>query len=322
MGDRLASDVVDVLSELLQRAQPTDALVRQIIARGPWSVTYADVPSLSVVATLGGSACLRLDDGVPRMLAAGDIALITGVDSYTIANDPETPAYYVIRDGRKYTVDGDPVEWREYLAPRTYGDGLPGATTMVRGAYDLRGGVGDRLLALLPPLAVVSATPNTRPALDLLTTEVAREEPGQDAVLRRLLDFVLVLALRAWCAGPEAAPPSWYHALTAPGVGDALRLLHEEPAHRWSVAELAAKVGLSRATFAARFTKLVGQPPLTYLTTWRMTLAADLLRTTTATVAAIAHQVGYEDPFAFSVAFKRTYQQSPTTWRRSVTRER
>lgn len=306
---------MDVLSDLLQRAQANDALVRQIIARGPWSVTYADVPSLSVVATLGGSACLRLDDGVPRNLAAGDIALINGVSSYTIADDPSTPAYYVIRGGQKYTIDGDPVEWREYLAPRTYGDGLPGATTMVRGAYELRGDVGQRLLALLPPLAVVSATPQTRPALDLLTTEVAREEPGQDAVLRRLLDFVLVLALRAWCASPEATLPSWYQALTAPGVGDALRFIHEDPAHRWSVAELAAKVGLSRATFAARFTKLVGQPPLTYLTAWRMSLAADLLRTTTATIATVAHQVGYEDPFAFSVAFKRTHHQSPTTWR-------
>ncbi|HEY3561899.1 MAG TPA: AraC family transcriptional regulator [Kribbella sp.] len=304
---------MDVLSELLQRAQATDALVRQVIARGPWSMTYADAPSLSVVATLGGSACLRLDDGVPRMLEAGDIALITGVGSYTIADDPQTPAYYVIRDGRKYTVDGDPVS-REYLAPRTYGDGLPGSTTMVRGAYDLRGGVGDRLLALLPSLAVVLATPSTRPALDLLTTEIAREQPGQDAVLRRLLDFVLVLALRAWCARPEALP-SWYQALSAPGVGDALRCIHEDPARRWSVAELAAKVGLSRATFAARFTKLVGQPPLTYLTMWRMTLAADLLRTTTATVATVARQVGYEDPFAFSVAFKRTYGQPPTTWR-------
>jgi AraC-like DNA-binding protein len=306
---------VDVLSDLLQRAQANDALVRQIIARGPWSVTYADVPSLSVVATLGGSACLRLDDGVPRDLAAGAIALNTGVSSYAIADDAATPAYYVIRDGQKYTIDGDPVEGREYLAPRTYGDGLPGATTMVRGAYELRGDVGQRLLALLPPLAVVSATPQTRPALDLLTTEVAREEPGQDAVLRRLLDFVLVLALRAWCASPEATLPSWYQALTAPGVGDALRLIHEDPAYRWSVAELAAKVGLSRATFAARFTKLVGQPPLTYLTAWRMSLAADLLRTTTATIATVAHQVGYEDPFAFSVAFKRTHHQSPTTWR-------
>jgi AraC-like DNA-binding protein len=305
---------VDVLSDLLQRAQARETLVRQVIARGPWSVTYADAPSLSVVATLGGSACLRLHDGVPRLLGAGDIALISGVGSYTIADDPETPASYVVRDGRKYTTDGHPVEGREYLAPRTYGDGLPGATTMVRGAYDLRGGVGDRLLALLPPLAVVPATPNTRPALDLLTTEVAREQPGQDAVLRKLLDFVLVLALRAWCAGPDALP-SWYQALSAPAVGDALRCIHEDPAHRWSVAELAAEVGLSRATFAARFAKSVGQPPLTYLTMWRMTLAADLLRSTTETVTTIARKVGYEDPFAFSVAFKRVYSQSPTTWR-------
>jgi AraC-like DNA-binding protein len=306
---------MDVLSDLLERAQATDALVRQMIARPPWAVTYADAPSLTVVATLGGSASIRLRDGVPRALAAGDIALIAGPDQYTIADDPSTSADFVIRGGRKYTTDGEPVEWHGYLAPRTYGDGLPGATTMLRGAYDLRGDVGARLVALLPPLAVVPATERTRPALDLLTAEVAREEPGQDAVLRRLLDFVLVLALRAWCAGPEAELPSWYHALTAPGIGEALRLIHEDPIHRWTVAELAAKSGLSRATFAARFTKLVGQPPLTYLTAWRMTLAADLLRTTTQTIATIARQAGYQDPFAFSVAFKRTHGQSPTVWR-------
>ncbi|MEU4193511.1 AraC family transcriptional regulator [Kribbella sp. NPDC026611] len=306
---------MDVLSDLLQRAQAADVVVRQIIARPPWSVMYADVPSLTVVATLGGSASLRTGDGVPVSLAAGDIALVSRVDSYTVADSAATPASYMIRGGRKYTLDGEPVEWNEYLAPRTYGDGLPGATTMVRGAYDLRGDVGKRLLDLLPPVAVVPAAEQTRPALDMLTTEVAREEPGQDAVLRRLLDFVLVLALRAWCARPEAELPSWYHALTAPAVGDALRQIHEDPARRWTVAELAALTNLSRATFAARFTTLVGQPPLTYLTAWRMTVAADLLRDTTQTIASIAREVGYDDPFAFSTAFKRTHHQSPTEWR-------
>jgi AraC-like DNA-binding protein len=309
---------VDVLSDLLHRARASNALVRQLIQRPPWSVTYADAPPLTVAATLGGHASIRLDGAAPVRLAAGDIALIKGTGTHTIADDPATPPQFVIHRGRKQLADGTAVIDHRTLAPRTYGDGLPGATIMLRGAYELRGDVGDRLLDMLPPLAVVPAGPRTRAALDLLATEIARDEPGQDAVLHRLLDLVLVLALRAWCARPATALPAWYRALAEPAIGDALRLLHEDPAHRWTVAGLAAKVGMSRAAFAARFTGLVGQPPLTYLTGWRMTLAADLLRDTEATVAAVAHDVGYADSFAFSVAFKRAHGVSPSIWRRQV----
>ena len=311
---------VDILSDLLHRARASNALVRQLIQRPPWSVTYADPPPLTVVTTLGGHASIRLDDAdaAAVRLDAGDIALIKGSSRHTIADDPSTPPQFVIERGEKHLVDGSEVaaEAQRSLAPRTYGDGLPGATTMLRGAYELRGDVGDRLLDMLPPLAVVPAGPRTRAALDLLGTEIDRDEPGQDAVLNRLLDLVLVLALRAWCARSEAALPAWYRALADPAIGDALRLLHEDPARRWTVAALAAKVGMSRAAFAARFTSLVGQPPLTYLTGWRITLAADSLRDTEATVATVARKAGYEDAFAFSVAFKRAHGLSPSTWRR------
>jgi AraC-like DNA-binding protein len=183
---------------------------------------------------------------------------------------------------------------------------------MLRGAYRLRGGVADRLLDRLAPLAIVPAGPRTRMALDLLTAETACDEPGQDAVLGRLLDLVLVMALRAWCARPDATPPAWYRALADPAIGDALRLLHNDPARRWTVAELAANTGMSRAAFAARFTSCVGEPPLTYLTAWRITLAADLLHDTDDTVATIAREVGYHDAFAF----KRAHSISPSAWRR------
>jgi AraC-like DNA-binding protein len=312
---------MDVLSDLLHRARAGDALVRQLIHRPPWSMTYADATPLTVVATLGGHASVRLDDAghAPVRLDAGDIALIGGSGRYTIADSPSTPPQVVIRQGRKYLAGtGEEATVHQSLAPRTYGDGLPGATTMLRGAYRLRGGVGDRLLGMLPPLAVVPAGPRTRGALDLLTIETGCDEPGQDAVLGRLLDLVLVMALRAWCAGPEATPPAWYRALADPAVGDALRLLHTDPAHRWTVAELAAETGMSRAAFAARFTRHVGEPPLTYLTAWRMTLAADLLHDTDGTIATVAREVGYHDAFAFSVAFKRAHRLSPSAWRRGT----
>ncbi|AOP48033.1 AraC family transcriptional regulator [Streptomyces lydicus] len=312
---------MDVLSDLLHRARARNALVRQLIQRPPWSLSFTDPPPLTVVTTLAGHASVRIDDAgtAPVRLAAGDIALITGPGGYTIADDPSTPPQVVIHGRRKSVADGAPETpaTQRNLAPRTYGDGLPGATVMLRGAYHLRGDVGDRLLGTLPPLAVVPAGPATRAALDLLGTEATRDEPGQDAVLDRLLDLLLVLALRAWCAGAETAP-AWYRALADPAIGEALHLLHADSARRWTVAELATQVGMSRAAFAARFTALVGEPPLTYLTGWRMTVAADLLRDAETTVAAVAHHVGYEDPFAFSVAFKRIRGVSPSIWRRQT----
>jgi len=284
-------------------------------------MSYADPTPLTVVATLGGQAVIRLDDEAraPVPLAAGDIALISGPGRHTIADSASTPAQFVIRQGRKYHVDtGEEAFAPASLGPRTYGDGMPGATTMIRGVYLLRGGVGDRLLEMLPALAIVPAGPRTRAALDLLTSETARDEPGQDAVLSRLLDLVLVMALRAWCSRPSAAPPAWYRALADPAIGGALSLLHTDPAHRWTVAEMATRSGLSRAAFAARFTDHVGQAPLAYLTAWRMTLAADLLHETDDTIATIARNVGYHDAFAFSVAFKRAHSVSPSTWRRQT----
>lgn len=306
---------VDVLSDMLHRARAGNTLVRQLIQRPPWSLTFADAPPLTVVATLGGHASVLLGDTRPVRLDAGDIALISGTSGYTIADSPVTPPQVVIHGGRKHVV-GEQATASQNLAPRTYGDGLAGATVMLRGAYELRSDVGERLLDMLPPLAVVPAGPRTQAALDLLAAEVARDEPGQDAVLHRLLDLVLVLALRAWCAGPDSAPPAWYRALADPAIGEALRLLHEDPTRRWTVAVLAAEVRMSRAAFAARFTNLVGEPPLTYLTGWRMTLAADLLRDTESTVATVAHAVGYADAFAFSVAFKRARGVNPSLWRR------
>ncbi|MGW3205476.1 AraC family transcriptional regulator [Streptomyces sp. NPDC001135] len=312
---------MDVLSDLLHRARARNASVRQLVRRPPWALTFAGTPPLTVVTTLAGHACVRFDEAgaAPVHLGAGDIALVTGPGRHTIADAPRTPPQVVIDGGNKHVVDGHhhaPDTVRS-LGPRTYGDGLPGATIMLRGAYELRGDVGDRLLGMLPPVAVVPSGPATRAALDLLAAEVSRDEPGQDTVLDRALDLVLVLALRTWCAGPAGAP-AWYRALADPAIGQALRLLHEDPGRRWTVAGLAARAGMSRASFAARFTALVGEPPITYLTGWRMTLGADLLRNTEATVAAVAHEVGYDDPFAFSVAFKRARGMSPSTWRRQA----
>ena len=130
-------------------------------------------------------------------------------------------------------------------------------------------------------------------------------------MLDRLLDLLVIAAIRAWFSRPDAEAPAWYRAHTDPVVGKALRMLHNNPAHPWTVAELAAESGISRAALARRFTDLVGEPPMTFLTGWRLALAADLLRESDATVGAVAHKVGYGSPFALSTAFKRVHGISP-----------
>lgn len=127
---------------------------------------------------------------------------------------------------------------------------------------------------------------------------------------------LLIGALRAWFARPEAEAPGWYRAHGDPVVGPALRLLHHTPEQPWTVASLAAATGVSRAALARRFTELVGEPPMTFLTSWRLTLAADLLCEPGATVGSVARRVGYGSPFALSTAFKRVRGITPHEHRR------
>ncbi|MDQ0686996.1 transcriptional regulator GlxA family with amidase domain [Streptomyces achromogenes] len=141
--------------------------------------------------------------------------------------------------------------------------------------------------------------------------EIIRDEAGQEVVLDRMLDLLVIAALRAWFSRPEAAAPAWYQALADPVVGRVLRLVQDDPAHPWTVASLAAKAGVSRAAMARRFTDLVGEPPMTYLAGWRLALAADRLRDSEDTIGAIARQIGYGSAFSLSSAFKRVYGVSP-----------
>ena len=137
-------------------------------------------------------------------------------------------------------------------------------------------------------------------------------------MLDRLLDLLLIAVLRTWFARPEAEAPGWYRAHADPIVGPALRALHDDPAHQWTVAELADGAGVSRAALARRFNDLVGEPPMSFLTGWRIALAADLLREPGATVGSVAPQVGYGSPFALSTAFKRVRGMSPQHFRRAA----
>ncbi|GAA3725300.1 AraC family transcriptional regulator [Salinactinospora qingdaonensis] len=243
--------------------------------------------------------------------------MIRGPDPYVVADDPATPIEVVIGPGQRCTSnDGkDPVRTMG-LGVRTWGDSLNGSTVMITGTYQMHREIGQRLLRALPGLLVRPAEAGDGTLIPLLAAEIVKNEPGQELVLDRLLDLLLVSVLRSWLAMPGAGAPAWHQAQQDPIVGPALQLLHDDPAHDWTVAKLATKVGVSRAALARRFTSLVGEPPMTYLTGWRLALAADLLRESDATIGTVARQVGYGSSFALSVAFKRVRGVSPQEHRK------
>jgi len=303
---------MDAIDGLLDGPRARDAFLLRAVLDPPWCLRIQDRAPLSLVAVVRGDTWVLPDDREPVRMRPGDVAIALGPDPYTVADDPATPPQAVIHPGQRCTtVDGQDLHQEMDLGVRTWGTSPDGASMMLVGTYQVDGEIGRRLLAALPPLVVLSGQSWRSPLLPLLAEEIGRNEPGQQAVLDRLLDLLLIAVLRAWFARAEAETPAWYRAQGDPVVGPALRLIHNNPAYPWTVAELARRTGASRAAFARRFTELVGEPPMTYVTGWRLALAADLLRDPDATVGSVARQVGYGTPFAFSAAFKRVRGVSP-----------
>jgi AraC-like DNA-binding protein len=229
-----------------------------------------------------------------------------------VADDPATPPQVAIDpDQACRSLDAGGAELVESfrLGVRTWGNAADGTTVLLTGTYHLHGEVSQRLLRALPRLLVLRDGEWNCPVIPLLADEIVKDQPGQEAVLDRLLDLLLIAVLRAHFAQTDA--PGWYRAAQDPIVGPALKAIHDEPAHPWTVESLARRAGISRAALARRFNDLVGEPPMSFLTGWRIALAADLLLEPGATVGSVADQVGYGSPFALSTAFKRLRGVSP-----------
>jgi AraC-like DNA-binding protein len=303
---------MDAVAGLLDGPRAREAFLLRSSMDPPWSLRIQDEAPLTVMAMVRGEAWVVPDDDDPVSMRRGDVAIIRGPDPYTVADDPATPPQAVIHPGQRCTtVAGEELVDQWSLGVRTWGNSPDGAAVMLTGTYQFEGEVSRRLLRALPTLIVLHDDEWDCPVIPLLADEIVKDAPGQEAVLDRLLDLLLIAALRAWFARPDADAPGWYRASSDPVVGHALRLMHHNPAHSWTVAELAHETGVSRAALARRFHELVGEPPMTFLTNWRIALAADLLLEPGATIGSVAHQVGYGSPFALSTAFKRLRGISP-----------
>ncbi len=309
---------VDALSGLLAEVRSSGALFGRSIMTPPWSVRFADRMPLTLVTMLRGTGWIVPDGAGPVRVGETEVAIVVGPEPFAVADSPDAtapPLYVMDGPGTCTSADGTQFDDGLRIGVRTCGESLDGPNVLLTGSYQVRGRVPERLVGALPRVLVVPHTGQLCPVLDLTVAEVERDDPGQQAVLDRLLDLLLLSALREWFARPEAEPPAWYRAMGDPVVGRALRLLHEEPGRSWTVAALADESGVSRATFARRFTDLVGEPPMAYLTGWRLSLAADLLARSDATVEAVARQVGYGSAFGLSVAFKRVHGTRPSALR-------
>jgi AraC-like DNA-binding protein len=287
------------------------------IMDSPWALDIRDEAQLALATLIRGSAWIVRDGIEPVRMEEGDVAIFNGPEPYVVGDAPGTePQLRIHPGGLCEPLPGAPVDYSARLGVRTYGGRLEGEAMVVSGTYQLEGDVSRRLLAALPSVLVVPAGEVAGHVMSMVLGEIQRDEPGQQSVLDRWLDLALITTLRAWFARPDSHAPGWYQAQSDPVVGLALRLLHEDPAYPWSVVELADRTGVSRASLARRFSGLVGEAPMAYLTGWRIALAADLLRETNDTVEAIARRVGYANAFALSVAFKRVRGTSPTSHRR------
>jgi AraC-like DNA-binding protein len=310
---------VDALVGLLDGVRARGAFLLRAVLDRPWCLRCEDEAPLTLMAVARGEAWVAELGGEPERVGPGDIAVARGPHHYLVSDRPGTAPTVVIHPGQRCTtLSGEDLALSMHLGVRTWGNNLDGETVLLIGAYEGQSEVGRRLLGALPPLAVVPPDAGDAPLLDLLTREIDRDSAGQEVVLDRLLDLLLIAVVRTWLARAGDRAPAWWRADGDPVVGPALRLLHAEPARPWTVASLAAAVGVSRAGLARRFSDLVGEPPMAFLTSWRLALAADRLREPGTTIGAVATEVGYGSPFALSAAFKRVYGVSPHEHRQAA----
>ncbi|WP_443060444.1 AraC family transcriptional regulator [Streptomyces sp. NBC_00459] len=305
---------MDPLSSLLSGIRAEGSVVSHAVLTAPWTIRFADDAPLTMISVLRGGGTLLLPDGTERAVGVGDTAIVSGPEPFHLADDPAAVhgphAAYEIAC---FTTDAECAG--RQLGGIHWGTESKDATALIVGAYRASGHRHQRLLRALPPVLVINEDVEVCAWLETAAADAARSTAGSQALMDRLLDWALVCTLRSWFDQAGADAPSWYRGLADPVLAPALQAFHDRPTESWTVASLATRAGVSRALFAKRFTKLMGRPPLAYLTECRMDEAETLLTDTDLSVAQIGRSVGYADAFGFSAAFKRHKGMSPSTFR-------
>lgn len=290
----------DPLSEVIQLLQPRTVFSKCISGAGRWGVRYADFGQPSFCAILEGSCCLAVDRHRPLTLEAGDFVLLPATPGFTISG------FEPVR----------PVRIDPRTAPSAAGEvrhgtrGGPPDVRLLGGFFAFDSPDAPLLVSLLPAVMHVRGAERLTVLVSLVGEESKEHRPGRDLVLARLVEVLLIEALRS--TSPDDAPPGLLRGLADPRLAPAIRQMHGHLARPWTVAQLAKPAALSRSAFFERFTRTVGLPPMEYLLAWRMTVAKDLLRKQNLAVGEIAERVGYGSASTFSTAFRRHVGTPPS----------
>ena len=307
----------DPLGEALHVLRMSGTFYCRSELTAPWGLDLPAEPGSMWFHVVSSGRCwLEIDGEEPLLLQPGDFALVPHGQGHQLVSDPGALTPRVDQLDYDYASD-------RYAILRYGGDGA--GTSIVCGTVRFGHPAARNLVALLPRTIVVEGAPGSlspeadwmHSTLRLIAAEGRELRPGGEAVITRLSDILVIQAIRSWIAGDPAGQTGWLGALQDPRIGLALSLIHRDPALPWSVASLARETAMSRSAFAARFTELVGEPVMKYVTRWRMQVALDLLQSDDAPLSALATRLGYESEAAFSRAFKRTIGISPGAARRS-----
>ncbi len=304
--------VTDILAEVLDSMRLTTLVYGRLELYAPWGIQFPELEGAHIIVVARGSARLEVE-GVAGAIAlsAGDLALLPHGGRHTLRDEEGSPLHILEKDSCQ----------RGHGEPGTYRLGGNGArTVLVTGAFRLGAASRSPLFEGLPGVIHITAddseTSPSLPALvQLLITESASSSPGATVVMSRLADILLVQALRTYIAAGRCHERG-LRALADPQIRKALSLIHERHAEPWTVESLATAVALSRSSFAARFSEMVGEPPLEYLARWRMTKAAQFLRESELPLSEVAAAIGYESEASFNRAFKRWGGVAPGAYRR------
>lgn len=304
----------DALTEVLDTLQIEGHLYCVNEMKKPWAVEEVFREQIYFYVIERGSGHVRLKkDKKEIAFGDGDLLLITSGEEHIIYNG--SPAKPVLN--RQFF--GEDKKERHFLRI----DGGGEETTFICGAFSFKSPAENTLVTSLPSVVHIKSDEHQtqswlKPLIELLSYEARKIEPGSGAVINRLTEMIFVQAIRIRIKTQTEKKTSWLAALNDRQISRALNLLHQNPSKNWTVAEIASEVGMSRSPFAAKFSKLVGEPPLKYLTRWRMNLAADYLRDGKMNISKITAQTGYESVAVFSKNFKRTFGKSPRDFRKKI----
>lgn len=303
----------DPLGEALHLLRMSGVFYSRSDLSEPWAMAIPPTPGVLTFHVVLGGCCNVEFEGRDRVkLRSGELALV-----------PHGLGHLLSGEDRAEPVGLDQLDCRRisptYALFRHGGGGAP--TTLVCGVMRFDHPAARQLIGLFPPVIHIedSHAPEQEwlhSALRWMAAEALEVRPGGEAVITRLADIVVIQAIRSWLARDPAARTGWLGALQDPQIGRALAGIHTDPARPWTVTLLAREAGMSRSSFAARFTELVGEPAMRYVTRWRMTLAHGWLEEGPASVAEIGARLGYHSEAAFSRVFKRTMGVSPGAVRR------